>query len=163
MYPLLMTEEAMVIHMFDYNVHGFVRSQGVRSEPVTIRYHLTPTSNDFVQLQHLVPIHQFGMLLRHYILADLAFIPLTEPYLQEYVKDFYNTSPRRLTQMSKPVAFLTCAFIATTTGQFYIACRRSLHEMVPLYVFLLSMCVHGNCSGQKKFTLTVISLHCSHR
>ncbi|XP_073392673.1 protease Do-like 10, mitochondrial isoform X1 [Physcomitrium patens] len=131
MYPLLMTEEAMVIHMFDYNVHGFVRSQGVRSEPVTIRYHLTPTSNDFVQLQHLVPIHQFGMLLRHYILADLAFIPLTEPYLQEYVKDFYNTSPRRLSKR------LPSDFPTKTSQQFFIFAQMEIEGW------------HGEFLGQK--------------
>uniref|UniRef100_A0A7I4EMP7 Protease Do-like PDZ domain-containing protein n=1 Tax=Physcomitrium patens TaxID=3218 RepID=A0A7I4EMP7_PHYPA len=110
---------------------GFVRSQGVRSEPVTIRYHLTPTSNDFVQLQHLVPIHQFGMLLRHYILADLAFIPLTEPYLQEYVKDFYNTSPRRLSKR------LPSDFPTKTSQQFFIFAQMEIEGW------------HGEFLGQK--------------
>lgn len=50
----------------------------------------------FVQLRPLVPIHQFDVLPSYYIFAGLVFTPLTQPYLQEYGEDWYNTSPRRL-------------------------------------------------------------------
>lgn len=49
-----------------------------------------------LQLQPLVPVHQFDKLPSYFILAGLVFIPLTQPYLHEYGEDWYNTSPRRL-------------------------------------------------------------------
>ena len=49
-----------------------------------------------LQLQPLVPVHQFDKLPSYYIFAGLVFIPLTQPYLHEYGEDWYNTSPRRL-------------------------------------------------------------------
>lgn len=50
----------------------------------------------FLQLRPLVPIHQFDILPSYYIFAGLVFTPLSQPYLQEYGEDWYNTSPRRL-------------------------------------------------------------------
>ncbi|KAG0591583.1 hypothetical protein KC19_1G185700 [Ceratodon purpureus] len=47
-------------------------------------------------LRPLVPIHQFDTLPSYYIFAGLVFTPLSQPYLQEYGEDWYNTSPRRL-------------------------------------------------------------------
>ena len=49
-----------------------------------------------MQLQPLVPVHQFDKLPSYYIFAGLVFVPLTQPYLHEYGEDWYNTSPRRL-------------------------------------------------------------------
>lgn len=49
-----------------------------------------------LQLQSLVPVHQFDKLPSYYIFAGLVFIPLIQPYLHEYGEDWYNTSPRRL-------------------------------------------------------------------
>ncbi|MBA0688568.1 hypothetical protein Goari_006344 [Gossypium aridum] len=49
-----------------------------------------------LQLQPLVPVHQFDKLPSYYIFAGLVFVPLTQPYLHEYGEDWYNTSPRRL-------------------------------------------------------------------
>lgn len=49
-----------------------------------------------LQLQPLVPVHQFDTLPSYFIFAGLVFIPLTQPYLHEYGEDWYNTSPRRL-------------------------------------------------------------------
>lgn len=49
-----------------------------------------------LQLQPLVPVHQFDTLPSYYIFAGLVFVPLTQPYLHEYGEDWYNTSPRRL-------------------------------------------------------------------
>lgn len=49
-----------------------------------------------LQLQPLVPVHQFDKLPSYFIFAGLVFIPLTQPYLHEYGEDWYNTSPRRL-------------------------------------------------------------------
>lgn len=50
----------------------------------------------FLQLQPLVPVHQFDKLPSYYIFAGLVFVPLTQPYLHEYGEDWYNSSPRRL-------------------------------------------------------------------
>ena len=49
-----------------------------------------------LQLQPLVPVHQFDKLPSYFIFAGLVFVPLTQPYLHEYGEDWYNTSPRRL-------------------------------------------------------------------
>jgi hypothetical protein len=49
-----------------------------------------------VQLQPLVPVHQFDKLPSYYIFAGFVFIPLTQPYLHEFGEDWYNNSPRRL-------------------------------------------------------------------
>lgn len=49
-----------------------------------------------MQLQPLVPVHQFDQLPSYYIFAGFVFVPLTQPYLHEYGDDWYNTSPRRL-------------------------------------------------------------------
>lgn len=49
-----------------------------------------------LQLEPLVPVHQFDKLPSYYIFAGLVLIPLTQPYLHEYGEDWYNTSPRRL-------------------------------------------------------------------
>ena len=49
-----------------------------------------------VQLQPLVPVHQFDKLPSYYIFAGFVFIPLTQPYLHEFGEDWYNASPRRL-------------------------------------------------------------------
>lgn len=49
-----------------------------------------------IQLQPLVPVHQFDKLPSYFIFAGLVFVPLTQPYLHEYGEDWYNTSPRRL-------------------------------------------------------------------
>jgi hypothetical protein len=49
-----------------------------------------------LQLQPLVPVHQFDKLPSYYIFAGLVFVPLTQPYLHEYGEEWYNTSPRRL-------------------------------------------------------------------
>ena len=49
-----------------------------------------------MQLDPLVPVHQFDKLPSYYIFAGLVFIPLTQPYLHEYGEDWYNTCPRRL-------------------------------------------------------------------
>ena len=49
-----------------------------------------------MQLQPLVPVHQFDKLPSYFIFAGLLFVPLTQPYLHEYGEDWYNTSPRRL-------------------------------------------------------------------
>lgn len=49
-----------------------------------------------MQLQPLVPVHQFDKLPSYYIFAGLVFVPLTQPYLHEYGEDWYNTSPRQL-------------------------------------------------------------------
>ena len=49
-----------------------------------------------LQLQPLVPVHQFDKLPSYYIFAGLVFVPLTQPYLHEYGEDWYNSSPRRL-------------------------------------------------------------------
>lgn len=49
-----------------------------------------------MQLQPLVPVHQFDKLPSYFIFAGLVFVPLTQPYLHEYGEDWYNTSPRRL-------------------------------------------------------------------
>lgn len=49
-----------------------------------------------MQLQPLVPVHQFDKLPSYYIFAGLVFIPLTQPYLHEFGEDWYNASPRRL-------------------------------------------------------------------
>lgn len=49
-----------------------------------------------LQLQQLVPVHQFDKLPSYFIFAGLVFVPLTQPYLHEYGEDWYNTSPRRL-------------------------------------------------------------------
>lgn len=49
-----------------------------------------------MQLQPLVPVHQFDQLPSYYIFAGFVFVPLTQPYLHEYGEDWYNTSPRRL-------------------------------------------------------------------
>lgn len=49
-----------------------------------------------MQLQPLVPVHQFDKLPSYFIFAGLVFIPLTQPFLHEYGEEWYNTSPRRL-------------------------------------------------------------------
>lgn len=49
-----------------------------------------------LQLQQLVPVHQFDKLPSYFIFAGLVFVPLTQPYLHEYGEDWYNSSPRRL-------------------------------------------------------------------
>lgn len=49
-----------------------------------------------MQLQPLVPVHQFDKLPSYYIFAGLLFIPLSQPYLHEYGEEWYNASPRRL-------------------------------------------------------------------
>lgn len=49
-----------------------------------------------LQLEPLVPVHQFDKIPSYYIFAGLVFVPLTQPYLHEYGEDWYNTSPRRL-------------------------------------------------------------------
>jgi len=49
-----------------------------------------------MQLQPLVPVHQFDKLPSYYIFAGFVFIPLTQPYLHEFGEDWYNASPRRL-------------------------------------------------------------------
>ncbi|KAL5580069.1 hypothetical protein UlMin_012511 [Ulmus minor] len=49
-------------------------------------------------LQPLVPIHQFDKLPSYYIFGGLVFVPLSQPYLQEFGDDWYNTCPRRLTE-----------------------------------------------------------------
>ena len=49
-----------------------------------------------MQLDQLVPVHQFDKLPSYYIFAGLVFIPLTQPYLHEYGEDWYNASPRHL-------------------------------------------------------------------
>lgn len=49
-----------------------------------------------LQLQQLVPVHQFDKLPSYFIFAGLVFVPLTQPYLHEYGEDWYNNSPRRL-------------------------------------------------------------------
>lgn len=49
-----------------------------------------------LQLQPLVPVHQFDKLPSYFIFAGLVFVPLTQPYLHEYGEDWYNTCPRRL-------------------------------------------------------------------
>ncbi|XP_010027524.2 protease Do-like 10, mitochondrial isoform X1 [Eucalyptus grandis] len=46
-------------------------------------------------LQPLVPVHQFDKHPSYYIFAGLIFIPLTQPYLDEYA-DRYSMWPRRL-------------------------------------------------------------------
>ncbi|XP_060174596.1 protease Do-like 10, mitochondrial [Lycium barbarum] len=46
-------------------------------------------------LQPLVPVHQFDKLPSYFIFAGLVFIPLTQPFLNEYGEDWYNISPRR--------------------------------------------------------------------
>jgi hypothetical protein len=53
-----------------------------------------------MQLQPLVPVHQFDELPSYYIFAGFVFIPLTQPYLHEFGEDWYNTSPRRLCERS---------------------------------------------------------------
>ncbi|KAL6958120.1 Protease Do-like 10, mitochondrial [Sarracenia purpurea var. burkii] len=53
-----------------------------------------------VQLQPLVPVHQFDKLPSYFIFAGLVFIPLTQPYLHEYGEDWYNTSNRRLCELA---------------------------------------------------------------
>lgn len=53
-----------------------------------------------MQLQPLVPVHQFDKLPSYYIFAGLVFVPLTQPYLHEYGEDWYNTSPRRLCEVA---------------------------------------------------------------
>lgn len=50
----------------------------------------------FLQLQPLVPVHQFDKLPSYYIFAGFIFVPLTQPYLHEYGEDWYNASPRKL-------------------------------------------------------------------
>ncbi|KAI6698383.1 hypothetical protein NL676_018502 [Syzygium grande] len=48
-------------------------------------------------LQHLVPVHQFDKLPSYYIFAGLIFIPLTQPFLDEYGENrYYYTRLRRL-------------------------------------------------------------------
>lgn len=49
-----------------------------------------------LQLEPLVPVHQFDKLPSYFIFAGLVFVPLTQPYLHEYGEDWYNASPRRL-------------------------------------------------------------------
>jgi hypothetical protein len=49
-----------------------------------------------MQLQPLVPVHQFDKLPSYYIFAGFVFIPFTQPYLHEFGEDWYNASPRRL-------------------------------------------------------------------
>lgn len=53
-----------------------------------------------MQLQPLVPVHQFDKVPSYYIFAGLVFVPLTQPYLHEYGEDWYNTSPRKLCEIA---------------------------------------------------------------
>ena len=53
-----------------------------------------------LQLQPLVPGHQYDKLPSYFIFAGLVFVTLSEPYLREYGKDWYNTSPRRLCEQA---------------------------------------------------------------
>ncbi|KAI4304173.1 hypothetical protein MLD38_039723 [Melastoma candidum] len=51
-------------------------------------------------LTPLVPVHQFDKLPSYYIFAGLVFVPLTQPYLQEYRDDWNHTSRRRLCELA---------------------------------------------------------------
>ena len=53
-----------------------------------------------LQLQPLVPGHQYDKLPSYFIFAGLVFVPLSQPYLHEYGEDWYNTSPRRLCEQA---------------------------------------------------------------
>ena len=44
----------------------------------------------------LVPVHQYDRLPSYYVYAGLVFSPLTQPHLQEFGDDWFNTAPRRL-------------------------------------------------------------------
>ena len=44
----------------------------------------------------LVPVHQYDMAPTYYIFAGLVFVPLSQPYLQEWGDDWYNSCPRKL-------------------------------------------------------------------
>ena len=44
----------------------------------------------------LVPVHQYDGLPSYYVYAGLVFSPLTQPHLQEFGDDWFNTAPRRL-------------------------------------------------------------------
>ncbi|KAF6137499.1 hypothetical protein GIB67_031778 [Kingdonia uniflora] len=57
---------------------------------------LTPEVNFTLEIEPLVPVHQFDKLPSYFIFAGLVFVPLSQPYLHEYGEDWYNTSPRRL-------------------------------------------------------------------
>ena len=53
-----------------------------------------------LQLQPLVPVHQYDKLPSYFIFAGLVFVPLSEPYLHEYGVDWYNNSPRQLCELA---------------------------------------------------------------
>lgn len=48
----------------------------------------------------LVPLQQYERQPSYYIFAGIVFVPLTQPYLHEHGDDWFNSAPRKLTDLA---------------------------------------------------------------
>jgi len=51
-------------------------------------------------LDHLVSVFEYDRLPSYFVFAGVVCVPLTQPFLHEFGKDWYNTAPRDLVQLA---------------------------------------------------------------
>lgn len=63
------------------------------SERIKVKVSLRPPND-------LVPLQQYERQPSYYIFAGIVFVPLTQPYLHEHGDDWFNSAPRKLTDLA---------------------------------------------------------------